>query len=66
MVVYCDIESSLNSHTISAVLDNHFGVSTANAPPLHSLSNGQVERFHITLSEIARCLKIDKDLTDTV
>jgi len=65
-VVYCDNEPSLNSHTISAMLDNHFGVSIANAPPLHSVSNGQVERFHSTLLELARCLKIDKKITDTV
>jgi len=31
-----------------------------NAPPLYSLSNGQVERFHSALAEIARCLKLDK------
>jgi len=48
------------------MLENHFGVSVSNAPPLHSVSNGQVERFHSTLVELARCLKIDKGISDTV
>jgi len=65
-VIYCDNEPSLKSHTITAMLDNHFGVSITNAPPLHSVSNGQVERFHSTLLELARCLKIDKGMSDTV
>jgi len=62
-VIYCDNEPSLNSHTISTQLNNHFGVSIANAPLLHSVSNGQVERFHCTLSELSRCLKIDSGIT---
>jgi len=45
---------------------SHFGVSISNAQPLHSVSNGQVERFHSTLVELARCLKIDKGISDTV
>jgi len=65
-VIYCDNEPSLKSNTITAMLDNHFGVSITNAPPLHSVSNGQVERFHSTLLELARCLKIDKGMSDTV
>jgi serine/threonine-protein phosphatase PP1 catalytic subunit len=65
-MIYCDNEPSLNSHTVTAMLSNNFGVSIANAPPLHSTSNGQVERFHSTLLELARCLKIDKDISDTV
>jgi len=65
-VIYCDNEPSLNSHTILTMLENHFGVSVSNAPPLHSVSNGQVERFHSTLVELARCLKIDKGISDTV
>ncbi|KAH8327545.1 hypothetical protein KR074_008457 [Drosophila pseudoananassae] len=65
-VIYCDNEPSLNSHTIVTMLENHFGVSISNAPPLHSVSNGQVERFHSTLVELARCLKIDKGISDTI
>lgn len=64
--IYCDNEPSLKSQTIVAMLENHFGVSISNAPPLHSVSNGQVERFHSTLIELARCLKIDKGISDTV
>jgi len=52
-VIYCDNEPSLNSHTIFT-------------PPLHSVSSGQVERFQHTLVELARCLKIDKGISDTV
>jgi len=65
-VIYCDNEPSLNSHTIFTMLENHFGESISNAPPLHSVSSGQVERFHSTLVELARCLKIDKGISDTV
>lgn len=36
------------------------------ADPLHSSSNGQVEQFHSTLTEIARCLKLEKEISDTV
>jgi len=64
--IYCDNEPSLRSQTIVAMLENHFGVSISNAPPPHSVSNGQVERFHSTLIELARCLKIDKGISDTV
>lgn len=64
-VIYCDNEKSLNSETIKNILHS-YNIVVANAPPLHSSSNGQVERFHSTLSEIARCLKIDKQITDTV
>lgn len=63
--IYCDNEPSLNSETIRTLMSNRFSVSIANAPPLHSTSNGQVERFHSTLLEIARCLKLQKGLTDT-
>jgi len=48
------------------MLKNHFGVRISNAPPLHTVSNGQVELFHSTLVELARCLKIDKGISDTV
>jgi len=47
------------------MLLNHFNITISNAPPLHSTSNGQVERFHSTLAEIARCLKLETDLNDT-
>lgn len=62
--IFCDNEKSLNSHTIKATLRNHFVIEIANAPPLHSTLNGQVERFQSTLTEISRCLKLDKSLED--
>jgi len=64
-VIYCDNEPSLNSHTILTMLENHFGVSISNAPLLHC-PKGQVERFHSTLVELTRCLKIDIGISDTV
>jgi len=63
--IYCDNERSLNSETINSILLNNFNINIANSTPLHSTSNGQVERFHSTLAEIARCLKIEKQLNDT-
>jgi len=51
--IYCDNERSFNSETIKSILLNHFNITIANAPPLHSTSNGQVERFNSTLAEIA-------------
>ncbi|KAH8339635.1 hypothetical protein KR074_002912 [Drosophila pseudoananassae] len=65
-VIYCDNEPSLNLHSIVAMLENHFGVIISNALPLHSVSKVQVERFHSTLVELARCLKIEKRINDTV
>lgn len=62
--VYCDNEKSLNSHSIKSTIKNHFNIDIANAPPLHSTSNGQVERFHSTLMEISRCLKLDTNMDD--
>nr|ABI48306.1 pol protein [Drosophila melanogaster] len=64
--VYCDNEPAFNSETVTSMLKNSFGIDIVNAPPLHSSSNGQVERFHSTLAEIARCLKLDKKTNDTV
>jgi len=64
--IYCDNEPSFNSETITSLLKNQFNIDIVNAPPLHSCSNGQVERFHSTLIEIARCLKIDKKVNNTV
>lgn len=64
--IYYDNEPSLKSETISSLLRDQFGVKIGNAPPLHSTSNGQVERFHSTLSEIARCLKLEKKIDSTI
>jgi len=64
--IYCDNEASFNSETITSLLKNQYDIDIVNAPPLHSSSNGQVDRFHSTLTEIARCMKIDQKVDDTV
>lgn len=63
---YCDNELAFKSVTIKTLLLNNYGVSVINGSPLHSTSDGQVERFYITLLEIARCLKLQRDIVDTV
>jgi len=40
------------------------GINLYFADPRHSTSNGQIERAHSTLSEIARCIKDDLNLDD--
>lgn len=63
--IYCDNEASFNSHTIRQMLQR-YNIVLGNSPPHHSTSNGQVERFHSTLAEIARCLKEERKITETV
>lgn len=61
-----DNERALCSETIKALLRTHFQVNHYKVPPFHSSSNGQVERFHSTLAEIARCLALEYRIADTV
>lgn len=42
-----------------------FAITISNSPPEHSTSNGQVERFHSTLAEIATCLKEERKIINT-
>jgi len=49
-----------------SLLKNQYSIVIVDAPPLHSSSNGQAERFYSTLTEIARCIKIEKQISDTV
>ena len=63
--IYCDNEGSFNSNTIAELL-NRYGIQLSSCPPFHSSSNGQVERFHSTLIEIARCLKEERSIVSTV
>lgn len=63
--IVCDNEKAFTSESITSLLRDHFGITMYNTPPFHSVTNGQVERFHNTLSEIARCIKLEKDITDT-
>lgn len=60
----CDNEPSLKSETIKTYLENKHSVKLYTVPPYHSKSNGQVERFHSTLSEIGRCIKNQQNIGD--
>lgn len=57
--VVIDNEKALNSASISFLLKDQMGIEVFTTPPYSSTVNGQVERFHSTLSEIMRCLKPD-------
>lgn len=61
---YCDNEGSFNSIAVSELLDR-YDINISNSPPLHSTSNGQIERFHSTLGELARCLREERKVNDT-
>lgn len=64
--IVCDNEKSFNSQSIKSLLQNGFNVQIFSVPPAHSTSNGQVERLHSTLSEIARCQKREGVAGNTV
>lgn len=55
-----DNEKSFNSQTIKFMLENELNIQIFTAPPYKSEINGQVERFHSTLSEIMRCIKCEQ------
>lgn len=57
--VVIDNEKSLNSISIVSMLQDDFNIQIYCTPPYRSEVNGQVERFHSTLAEIMRCLKVD-------
>lgn len=63
--LYCDNEGSFNSHTISTMV-SRYDILISTCPPFHSTSNGQVERFHSTLIELSRCIKEDRNISDTI
>lgn len=63
--IYCDNEGSFSSHSFQGLLEQ-FNIQVSHCPPMHSTSNGQVERFHSTLIEISRCIKKERSLSDTV
>lgn len=58
-LIVMDNEKSLNSASIKFMLTDQLGIELYKAPPYKSTVNGQIERFHSTLSEIMRCLKGD-------
>lgn len=55
-IVITDNEKSFNSNAIIFMLENQYNVKVFKIPPYSSSVNGQIERFHSTLSEIMRCL----------
>lgn len=65
-IMVCDNEPSLKSETIKNYIKNVHGISQHEVPPYHSKSNGQVERFHSTLTEIARCIRNEGVSNDVV
>lgn len=64
--IYCDNEAAFNSETITMLVKNGYDIDILNAPPLHSCSIGQIERFYCTLADIATSLRTDKMSDDTV
>ena len=63
-IVVSDNEKAFQSNLISTFLRDHFGAEQFFIPAMHSESNGQVERFHSTLLEIARCVRAQQNVTD--
>lgn len=59
-LIVVDNEKSFNSATIKFMLNDQLGIEIHKTPPYSSFVNGQVERFHSTLSEIMRCLKTNR------
>ena len=45
------------------MLENQYCIKLFKIPPYSSSVNGQIERFHSTLSEVMRCLKAEKSHT---
>ncbi|KNC22940.1 Retrovirus-related Pol polyprotein from transposon gypsy [Lucilia cuprina] len=54
--VVIDNEKSLNSASITFMLENQLGIKIYKTPPYTSTVNGQIERFHSTLTEIMRLM----------
>lgn len=52
-------EKSLNSASITFMMEDQLNINVYRTPAYKSQVNGQVERFHSTLTEIMRCLKMD-------
>jgi len=62
-VIMTDNEPSFTSAQFKSVAQR-CGLTLHYADPRHSTSNGQVEMAHSTLTELARCIKEEFNLTD--
>ncbi len=62
-VIMTDSEPSFTSVQFKSFAQR-CGLTLHFADPRHSTSNGQVERAHSTLTELARCIKEEFNLTD--
>lgn len=56
-IVVIDNEGALRSASITSLLEDDLKIRIYKTPPYKSEINGQVERWHSTLTEIMRCLK---------
>lgn len=63
--IVSDNERAFCSNALGIFLRDHLDVQQFFVPPMHSKSNGQVERFHSTLLEIARCIKVQQNIDET-
>lgn len=61
-LIVMDNEKSFNSTAIIFMLENQYNVKVFKIPPYSSSVNGQIERFHSTLSEVMLCLKAENGL----
>lgn len=62
--IVTDNERAFTSNLIRNMLRDHFSIEQFFVPTLHSESNGQVEKFHSTLLEIARCVKAQQQISE--
>lgn len=62
--IVIDNEKSLSSASITFMIQNQYGIEIFKTPPYKSSINGQIERFHSTLSEVLRCTKAENTHTD--
>lgn len=58
-IVVIDNEKALISKSIIFMLENQYNVKVFKIHPYSSNVNGQIERFHSTLSELMRCFKTE-------
>lgn len=61
--IVIDNETSLNSASISFMLEDTLGIQIYKTPPNKSSVNGQIEHFHSTLTELMLCLKVERSLS---